>query len=264
LNRYEDEEPAALHDRYRLLRDEMDENSVDYAIVLSSYKVNDRRPGVDEILEVTKDDPHIGVVAGVSYLHYRAADLAHLRLLLRDKRIIGLKLYPGYEPFYVHDARLRVVYELAGEFQVPVMIHTGDTFDPRGKIKYSHPIEVDEVAVDYPDVTFVICHLGNPWVTDAMEVIYKNENVVGDISGFTLKHFEERFERFMLDQVREVVTYAGNPHSILYGTDWPISGMQSYLRFVEKLDLSDEERKLVLYENAVRVFHLDTSRMNGS
>jgi predicted TIM-barrel fold metal-dependent hydrolase len=264
LNRYEDEEPAALHDRYRLLRDEMDENGVDYAIVLSSYKVNDRRPGVDEILEVTKDDPHIGVVAGVSYLHYRAADLAHLRLLLRDKRIIGLKLYPGYEPFYVHDARLRVVYELAGEFQVPVMIHTGDTFDPRGKIKYSHPIEVDEVAVDYPDVTFVICHLGNPWVTDAMEVIYKNENVVGDISGFTLKHFEERFERFMLDQVREVVTYAGNPHSILYGTDWPISGMQSYLRFVEKLDLSDEERKLVLYENAVRVFHLDTSRMNGS
>jgi predicted TIM-barrel fold metal-dependent hydrolase len=88
--------------------------------------------------------------------------------------------------------------------------------------------------------------------------------VVGDISGFTLKHFEERFERFMLDQVREVVTYAGNPHSILYGTDWPISGMQSYLRFVEKLDLSDEERKLVLYENAVRVFHLDTSRISGS
>lgn len=263
LNRYEDEEPEALQDRYTLLREEMDRNHVDYAIVLSSYKVNERRPGVDEILEVTGDDPHIGVVAGVSYLHYRAADLAHLRELLSEKRIIGLKLYPGYEPFYVHDARLRVVYELAGEYQVPVMIHTGDTYDPRGKVKYSHPIEVDEVAVDYPDVTFVICHLGNPWVTDAMEVIYKNENVVGDISGFTLKHFEERFERFMVDQVREVVTYAGNPHSILYGTDWPISGMRSYLGFVEKLDLSDAERKLVLFENAARVFRLDPSRFNG-
>ena len=51
------------------------------------------------------------------------------------------------------------------------------------------------MAVDFRDVTFVICHLGNPWLTDAMEVIYKNDNVVGDISGFTLKHFEERFER---------------------------------------------------------------------
>jgi hypothetical protein len=263
LNRYEDEDPAQLEDRYATLREEMDRNGVGFAIVLSSYEVNERRPGVDEILDVAGQDPHIGIVAGVSYMNYRAADLAHLRALLREKRIIGLKLYPGYEPFYVYDPRLRVVYELAGEFQVPVMIHTGDTFDPRGRLKYAHPIDVDEVAVDFPDVTFVICHLGNPWVTDAMEVIYKNENVVGDISGFTLKHFEERFERFMVDQVREVVTYAGNPHSILYGTDWPISGMPSYLRFVEKLDLSPEERQLVLWQNAARVFHLDTTRFNG-
>jgi hypothetical protein len=264
LNRYDDGEPASLADRYTLLREEMERNDVDYAIVLSSYMVNGRRPGVDEILQVVGDDPHIGVVAGVSYLHYSAADLAHLRMLLREKRILGLKLYPGYEPFYVHDARLRVVYELAGEFEVPIMIHTGDTFDPRGKIKYAHPIEVDEVAVDFPDVTFVICHLGNPWVTDAMEVIYKNDNVVGDISGFTLRHFEERFERFMLDQVREVVAYAGNPHSILFGTDWPISDMGPYRRFVEKLGLSSDEMDLVLWQNAVRVFHIDTSRFDGS
>ena len=263
LNRYEDSEPASLQERFTLLREEMARHAVDYAIILSSFKVNERRPSVDEILDLVGDDPHFGVVAGVSYLNYRAADLAHLRILLREKRILGLKLYPGYEPFYVHDARMRVVYELAGEFDVPVMIHTGDTFDPRGRIKYSHPIEVDEVAVDFPEVTFVICHLGNPWVTDAMEVIYKNANVVGDISGFTLKHFEERFESFMADQVREVVTYAGNPHSIMYGTDWPISGMGSYLRFVDKLGLSDEEKELVLWQNAARVFHIDTARING-
>jgi uncharacterized protein len=264
LNRYEDEEPAELRDRYQLLREEMAHHDVAYAIVLSSFKVNERRPSVDEILDVVGDDPAIGVVAGVSYSNYRAADLAHLRELLKRKRIIGLKLYPGYEPFYVHDPRLRVVYELAGEFQVPVMIHTGDTYDPRGKIKYSHPIEVDEIAVDFPDVTFVICHLGNPWVTDAMEVIYKNENVVGDISGFTLKHFEARFEEYMADQVREVVTYAGNPYSILFGTDWPIAGMGAYRRFVDRLGLSDEEKDLVLWRNAARVFHIDVARLDGA
>ncbi|HUF51776.1 MAG TPA: TatD family hydrolase [Longimicrobiales bacterium] len=264
LNRYSDEEPPALADRYALLREEMSDNDIDFAIVLSSFKVNENRPSLEELLELVADDPHIGVVAGVSYLNYRAADLADLRVLLREKSILGLKLYPGYEPFYVHDARLRVVYELAGEFDVPVMIHTGDTHDPRGKIKYSHPIEVDEVAVDFPDVTFVICHLGNPWVTDAMEVIYKNDNVVGDISGFTLKHFEERFEEFMADQVREVVTYAGNPHSILFGTDWPISGMAPYRRFVEKLQLTADEMELVLWQNAARVFHIDTASITGA
>ena len=128
---------------------------------------------------------------------------------------------------------MRVVYELAAEFSVPVMIHTGDTFDPKGKVKYAHPLEVDEVAVDFPDVTFVICHLGNPWITDAMEVVYKNENVVADISGFTLKLFEERFERYMLRQVEEVIAFAGDRSSLLFGTDWPICEIGPYLRFVD-------------------------------
>ncbi len=257
LNRYEDGEAVTLQERYRELRQEMDENGVDYALILSSYKVNAERPSVDEILDVVGDDPKIGVVAGVSYNNYRAADLAHLRTLLRTRQIKALKLYPGYEAFYVHDARMRVVYELAAEFGVPVMIHTGDTYDPKGKVKYAHPLEVDEVAVDFREVTFVICHLGNPWVTDAMEVMYKNDNVVADISGFTLKHFEERFERYMLRQVREVIDFAGDRNKLLFGTDWPICDMGSYIRFVRKLELSEVEADLIFWRNSIRVFNLD-------
>jgi predicted TIM-barrel fold metal-dependent hydrolase len=137
------------------------------------------------------------------------------------------------------------------------MIHTGDTYDPKGKVKYAHPLEVDEVAVDFPDVTFVICHLGNPWVTDAMEVIYKNANVVGDISGLTLGHFEERFEQYMLQVIKQVVAFAGDPSSLLFGTDWPISDLGSYLRFVRNLGLSEEDNELILARNAIRIFKLD-------
>jgi uncharacterized protein len=256
LNRYEDEQPASLDGRYRALRAEMDRHGVDYALVLSSYLANEDRPGTAEILDVVGADERIGVVAAVSYLNYRAADLAELRVLLRTGRILGLKLYPGYEPYYVHDARMRVVYELAAEFGVPVMIHTGDTYDPFGKVKYAHPLEVDEVAVDFREVQFVICHLGNPWITDAMEVIYKNPNVVGDISGFTLGHFEERFERFMLQQVNEVVAFAGDPSKLLFGTDWPIADMGSYIRFVNNLHLSPQENELIFWRNAARLFNI--------
>lgn len=261
LNRYEDGELATLRERYQLLKDQMAKNAVNYSLVLSSYKVSEWRPSIREILEVVDDDPAIGVVAGVSYYHYRAADLADLRAMLREGRIKGLKLYPGYEAFYVHDARMRVVYELAAEFGVPVMIHTGDTFDPKGKVKYAHPLEVDEVAVDNRDVTFVICHLGNPWVTDAMEVIYKNENVVGDISGLTLGSFEERFEQYMLQQLKDVVAFAGEPSHLLFGTDWPICELPSYLRFVRNLGLTEEENELILWKNTARVFNLDISQI---
>jgi uncharacterized protein len=257
LNRYGEGEASSLRERYLQLRAEMDRHGVDYALVLASYLDNDDRPNTRQILDVVGDDHRIGVVASVSYLNYRAADLADLRSLLLEGRVKGIKLYPGYEPFYVHDPRMRVVYELAGEFSAPVMIHTGDTYDPKGRIKYSHPIEVDEVAVDFRDVTFVICHIGNPWITDAMEVIYKNPNVVGDISGFTLGHFEERFERFMLQQVNEVVAFASDPSKLLYGTDWPICDMGSYIRFVNNLHLTQEENDLIFWRNSARLFRID-------
>ncbi len=259
LNRYEDSEPDTLEGRRDALKAEMARHGVDYALVLSSYKVNERRPTLRQILDVVDDDPQLGVVAGVSYKSYSAHDLADLRALLGEGRIKGLKLYPGYEPFYVHDPRLQVVYELAGEFGVPVMIHTGDTFDPAGKVRYAQPLEVDDVAVDFRDVTFVICHLGNPWITDAMEVIYKNDNVVADVSGFTVGDFEERFERYMLQQVKAAIAFSGHPGKLLYGTDWPIASMGSYLRFVRQLDLTDEELEQVLWRNAARVFKLDVA-----
>lgn len=257
LNRYEEGQWATLPERYAELKRDMRANRVDHAFVLSSYKVNEARPSTREILEVVGEDPQISVIAGVSYYDYRAADVADLRLMLGEGRIRGLKLYPGYEAFYVHDPRMRVVYELAGEFGVPVMIHSGDTFDPKGKVKYAHPLEIDEVAVDFRDVTFVICHLGNPWVTDAMEVIYKNDNVVGDISGFTLGHFDERFEQYMLQKVKEAIIFAGDPSSLLFGTDWPIAKISGYLRFVRNLGLSEEETELILWKNAARIFNLD-------
>ena len=257
LNRYDEDAPATLAERYAALRREMEVNNVDYALVLSSYKINTERPSVHDILNVVADDPRIGVVAGISYHDYSAADIADLRALLQDGRIKGLKLYPGYEAFYVHDPRLRVLYELAAEFGVPVMIHTGDTLDPKGKVKYAHPLEVDEVAVDFREVDFVICHLGNPWVMDAMEVIYKNPNVMGDISGLTLGHFEERFEQYMLQVVREAITFAGDPSSLLYGTDWPICQMTSYIRFARNLNLTETETELILWRNAARIFRLD-------
>jgi predicted TIM-barrel fold metal-dependent hydrolase len=257
LNRYPGDPPSTLRERYDRLRADMDRNGIGYALVLSSYKVTDDRPSVLDIIETVGDDPRLGVVAGVSYHHYRAHDLAELRILLRTRQIRALKLYPGYEAFYVHDPRMRVVYELAGEFGVPVMIHTGDTYDPKGKLKYAHPLEVDEVAVDFREVTFVICHLGNPWFVDAMEVIYKNENVVGDISGLTLGGFSERFESFMLEQLHDVLAYAGDPSSLLFGTDWPICDVESYIRFVRQLDLKEEEIEQILWKNSARVFHLE-------
>lgn len=257
LNNYHEQVPVSLDQSLDKLQAAMAEAGVSYSLVLTSYIVSPHRPSTAQVVKAIERIPNLGVVAGISYNDYRQQDLRELAEFLDAGLVKGLKLYPGYEWFYPHDHRLRVVYDLAEEFDVPVMIHSGDTFTPKGKVKYAHPLEVDEVAVDHPNVRLVICHLGNPWLVDCMEVVYKNKNVYADLSGLVLGEFTEVFEDYMEEQIREVILYAGEPRKFLYGSDWPICSMKSYVDFMRQLGLAPVDYDAMMYENARQLFRLD-------
>ncbi len=261
INNYHEDRVASINDSLDLLVKTMQENNVDYSLVLSSYKVNEHRPSTTRVVEAIANRNNLGVVAGVSYLHYNHRDLKELSEFLEAGLIKGLKFYPGYEPFYPNDNRLKVLYDMAVEFDVPVMFHSGDTYAPTGKIKFSHPIHIDDLAVDYPKMKIVICHVGNPWIKDCMEVVYKNENVHADISGLTLGDFNEKFERYMKTEIEEMITYAGDPEYLLYGTDWPICNMNSYLKFMKQLELPDDKKELIMWKNAAVLFKIDVESL---
>jgi len=256
LNNYHENLSVSLDQSLDLLQADMAEAGVAYSLVLTSYLVSPHRPSTAAVVRAIERVPSLGVVAGISYNNYRQQDLRELAEFLDAGLVKGLKLYPGYEWFYPHDRRVRVVYDLADEFDVPVMIHSGDTFSPKGKVKYAHPLEVDEVAVDHPNVRLVICHLGNPWLVDCMEVVYKNKNVYADLSGLVLGEFTEAFEDYMEEQIREVILYAGEPRKFLYGSDWPICSMKSYVEFMRQLDLSASDFRAIMYENSRQFFKL--------
>jgi len=261
INNYHEEKVVSLEDCLNKLTDKMKENKVDYSLILTSYIVNEHRPGIKAVVEATRNRSNLGVVAGISFLNYKEKDLREISDYLKEGQIKGLKLYPGYEPFYPYDNRLKVVYDLALEFDVPVMFHSGDTYSPKGRIRYSHPIHIDEVAVDFPDLKIVICHVGNPWIGDCMEVVYKNKNVYADFSGLVLGDFTEKFEKYMKEHLEEMILYAEEPEYLLYGTDWPLSSMKSYLSFMKQLDLPDDKKELILWKNAAKLFKIDVSKI---
>jgi predicted TIM-barrel fold metal-dependent hydrolase len=260
LNNYDETRTVPITTTLAELDRSMQHNKVDHVMVLTSYLVNEHRYSVKEVVEATEAYPGMHVVAGVSFMNYKERDLREIADYLRAGKVVGLKIYPGYEPFYPYDKRCQVIYDLAAEFDVPVMIHTGDTYNPKGKVRFSHPLNVDDVAVDNPDVKFVICHIGNPWIRDCMELVYKNKNVYADISGLVLGDFKSKFKRFMLKQVKEMLLYAGEPRYLLYGTDWPICRMRTYLQFVDELGLTEEGRQMILWKNAARLFKLDVGQ----
>ena len=173
--------------------------------------------------------------------------------------LAGIKLFPGYRPFYPHDPRLHPVYEYAHRRRLPVLVHQGDTLDRSGLVKFARPVEVDEVAVRFRDVPFVLCHLGNPWIEEAAELVYKNENVWADTSGL-LAHPSAPYFGPMVERCRRRLFHAlvtiGSADRMLYGSDWPLEELKVAVDLVDRLEVPAADRAAILGGNARRLFHL--------
>ncbi|CAG7633596.1 amidohydrolase family protein [Paenibacillus allorhizosphaerae] len=186
-----------------------------------------------------------------------AKELDKIEQRLASSDVAGIKLYAGYYHYFVTDKVYGPVYELAKRFDVPVVIHTGDTYSMNGLLKYSHPLTVDELAFQQRDVRFMICHLGDPWVMDAAEVVAKNPNVYADLSGLVVGN-RLKFDRFIneplfMDHFRRALVYADNYEKMLFGTDWPLAPIDVYIDFVKRL-IPEKHHEEVFYRNALQVF----------
>jgi predicted TIM-barrel fold metal-dependent hydrolase len=182
--------------------------------------------------------------------------------VLRSGQVRALKGYLGYLHFAPDHPGYVPYYELAARHDVPFVFHTGDTYSPRAELRFAHPLLVDDVAVDHPNVRFVLAHLGNPWLTEAAEVVYKNINVWADLSGLvvgTAAEFvaEERRE-MILDTARAVeraFRYAERPNRFLYGSDWPLAPMLAYRNFIRSA-VPEAYHPQVFEDNARILFRL--------
>ncbi|MAL58423.1 MAG: amidohydrolase, partial [Flavobacteriaceae bacterium] len=67
INNYHEDRVVSLKDSLDLLTNTMQENKVNYALVLSSYKVNEHRPSTRQVVEAIKGRDNLGVVSGISY-----------------------------------------------------------------------------------------------------------------------------------------------------------------------------------------------------
>jgi predicted TIM-barrel fold metal-dependent hydrolase len=176
---------------------------------------------------------------------------------IQSPKTVGIKLYAGYYPFFVNDPVYEPVYELAARYRLPVVIHSGDTFSERGLLKYAHPLTVDELAVGHRRNTFVITHMGDPWMKDTAQVMRKNSNVWTDVAGLIVgsrSHFQETMnEPLMMNEFRLALMYAASWDRIIFGSDWPLAHMDEYIDFVKRI-VPDRHLESVLGRNALNLF----------
>ncbi len=183
--------------------------------------------------------------------------LAAYREAIACKSCVGFKIYLGYRPFYADDSLYHPVYELAAQHDLTVAFHTGDTANPAGRLKFSHPLTVDEVAVRYPQLRLVLCHFGNPWMLDAAEVAKKNPNVYVDLSGLAVGipdagAFRERYKAYV-GQLEGWLHYLDRWDRVLYGSDWPLVNLSAYIALIQSF-VPESEWERVFYKNALSAY----------
>lgn len=242
-----------------LLLADMKKAGVSTALLMGESLPNSIWFGTKELLKEIKDGPALKIIAGIDVdgdIDAQIKDYAHH---IHSGKIVAFKLYPGYQYFYPADARLEPVYALAAKERLPVVIHTGDLFVQDATqpplLKYSHPLNVDEAAALHPDVTFVIAHLGNPWIQDATEVVYKNKNVYADLSGLFCEQIDVQDADLVTRKLTDAIAYLHGADKFLFGTDWPLIAHDEYVAFWKRV-IPKKDQDAFFFGNAKRLFRL--------
>lgn len=104
------------------------------------------------------------------------------RWVLEHGAVAVGELGPAYSNYRLDDPRCFPVYDVAVQLDVPLVVHAGLVQSRFGRLKYADLMAVDEVAIEFPDLRIVICHLGYPRYEDGAFLVAKHENVYADIA----------------------------------------------------------------------------------
>ena len=176
------------------------------------------------------------------------------RRLIEHFGVRGFKFHPSVQAFYPNDRSAYVLYEAIAEAGLPAIFHTGHSGIGTGlrggggiRLKYSNPMYLDDVAVDFPDMPIIMAHPSFPWQDEALSVCLHKPQVYIDLSGWSPKYFPP-----------QLIQYANTllKHKMLFGSDYPMLTPDRWLADFEQIPIKPEVRPLILKENAVKLLRL--------
>jgi predicted TIM-barrel fold metal-dependent hydrolase len=210
-------------------------------------------PGKDMI----SNDEVAGFVAQAPrrFVGVGSVDIAHpMKAVMEVRRCVGelgfkaIRVLPWLWGLAPTDRRFYPVYTACCELGVPFCTQIGHT-GPLMPSEPGRPIYLDQVALDFPELTIVAGHIGYPWTEEAIAVATKHENVYIDTSAYTVRRYPPALVEFMRSHGRQ---------KVLFGTNYPMITPGKALEGLESLRLDEKAHSLFLGLNAARVFHIAT------
>jgi len=229
--------------------EEMERSGVSLAVLHAEYAYGDVDQLNRTVGEFVKQFPQ--KLLGFAGIDPTASQdtVADLDLYVSEYDMRGLNLQTCVQGWYANDKRLYPLYSYCQEKRLPVSIHASVNFMTNRKIDYGHPLYLDEIACEFPDLTVVANHGGWPWVTEMVAVAWKHSNVFIELGGISPKYIAKPGSGW-----EPVLTYGNSvlQDQILFATDSLIP-YQRVFKEIDQLPLKDSVKEKFVSTNAMRV-----------
>lgn len=200
----------------------------------------------DEVAGFVAQAPDRLVGVGSVDISKPMAAVREIKRCVQELGFKAIRVLPWLWELPPTDRRFYPVFTACCELGVPFCTQIGHT-GPLMPSEVGRPIYLDQVALDFPELSIVAGHIGYPWTDEAVAVATKHENVYIDTSAYTVKRYPTALVEFMQSHGRG---------KVLFGTNYPMILPAKALDGLETLGLSAEAQTLFLSGNAQRVFQL--------
>jgi predicted TIM-barrel fold metal-dependent hydrolase len=139
-------------------------------------------------------------------------------------------------------------YAKCCELDIPIMMQVGHNLiysRERRLPSVARPILLDQVGIDFPELTLIGIHIGVPWTDEMISMCWKHANFYTAGDAYAPRHWPKPF-----------VHYANSygSHKVLFGTDWPVIDPERAVQEVADLKMKPASHRQMMRDNALRVF----------
>lgn len=234
--------PFAMDGTEKTLRKAAAEAGIDHCLIQSVATSPRQVKSINEFIARTAAEGE-GLYTGLGTMHPDSQDMEGDVLHLKELGLRGVKLHPDIQQFPLDDPRCMPFYEICSELGIPVLMHTGDK-----RYDYSNPNRLIPVLRKFPKLTVIGAHLGG-WSIweEASDQLRDIPNLYYDCSS--------TFAWIGPEKAAKIIRKLGADR-VMFGTDYPMWEPKLELEVFFRMNLSEDENKAVLSENAKRIFKI--------
>jgi hypothetical protein len=167
-----------------------------------------------------------------------------LEASVRDHGFVAAHVHPYGFALPVNSREWYPFYAKCVELEIPVLIQVGHSaeFMPSA---VGQPILIDDIALDFPELTIVACHMGWPWVEELIALGWKHPNVYIATTAHAPRYWDQKFVQFANSRGKD---------KVVFGSDWPVLTHERCAREIAELGMREESLDKLLRTNALRIF----------